>query len=238
MDNEQKMKVPTHISFIMDGNGRWAKERGYERTKGHEKAIESLNSIIKHAVKRGIKFMSVYAFSTENWNRPKKEVEFLMTLPRKIIKKHLKEFMDLNVKVKHIGFRDKLPKDTLNAIDEIEEKTKDNTGMVFVLAFNYGGRAEITETFKRLAKKVKLGFLNEDDITEEMISSELLTAEIPDPDLIIRTSGEERVSNYLLWQMAYSEFMFVLKKWPDFDAEELDKCLIDYQNRERRYGKI
>lgn len=228
-------RIPQHVAIIMDGNGRWAKVRGMERTMGHAEGADTVHEITTAATKLGIKYLTLYTFSTENWNRPEAEVSALMAL----LLKHLEEelFVKNNVRFTTIGDLDRLPKDVLKAVRELEERTKNNTATCLVLALSYSSKWEITKAMKDIATEVKEGKLNAEDITEETISQHLTTNFMPDPDLMIRTGGEERLSNYLLWQCAYSEFYFTDVYWPDFKEEELCKAIVEYQSRQRRFGK-
>lgn len=228
-------RIPQHVAIIMDGNGRWAKARGMERTMGHAEGADTVHEITTAATKLGIKYLTLYTFSTENWNRPEAEVSALMAL----LLKHLEEelFVKNNVRFTTIGDLDRLPKDVLKAVRELEERTKNNTATCLVLALSYSSKWEITKAMKDIATEVKEGKLNAEDITEETISQHLTTNFMPDPDLMIRTGGEERLSNYLLWQCAYSEFYFTDVYWPDFKEEELCKAIVEYQSRQRRFGK-
>lgn len=227
--------LPEHIAIIMDGNRRWAKENNLDTASGHKEGAENLKRIAKFANKIGIKYLTVYAFSTENWKRTKEEVGAIMKLLKFYILDFFKSY-DNNIKVRVIGRIDDLPKDIYSEIKKVEEKTKNNTGLVLNIAFNYGGRDEITTATKKIAEKVKNGELNIEDITEELISNNLYTAGQPDPDLLIRTSGEERISNFLTWQISYSEFVFSDKYWPAFSNQDLLETIAIYQKRTRRFG--
>lgn len=227
--------LPEHIAIIMDGNRRWAKENNLDTASGHKEGAENLKRIAKFANKIGIKYLTVYAFSTENWKRTKEEVGTIMKLLKFYILDFFKSY-DNNIKVRVIGRTDDLPKDIYSEIKKVEEKTKNNTGLVLNIAFNYGGRDEITTATKKIAEKVKNGELNIEDITEELISNNLYTAGQPDPDLLIRTSGEERISNFLTWQISYSEFVFTDKYWPAFSNQDLLETIAIYQKRTRRFG--
>lgn len=228
--------LPEHIAIIMDGNRRWAKENNLDTASGHKEGAENLKRIAKFANKIGIKYLTVYAFSTENWKRTKEEVGAIMKLLKFYILDFFKSY-DNNIKVRVIGRTDDLPKDIYSEIKKVEEKTKNNTGLVLNIAFNYGGRDEITTATKKIAEKVKNGELNIEDITEELISNNLYTAGQPDPDLLIRTSGEERISNFLTWQISYSEFVFTDKYWPAFSNQDLLETIAIYQKRTRRFGE-
>lgn len=219
----------------MDGNGRWAKAKGMERTMGHQAGAETVHDITTAATKLGIKYLTLYTFSTENWNRPEAEVSALMAL----LLKHLEEelFVKNNVRFRTIGDIERLPENVQVAIRGLEERTKDNTATCLVLALSYSSKWEMTKAVAEIAEKVKNGEIKSDEITEDTISSHLTTNFMPDPDLMIRTGGEQRLSNYLLWQCAYSEFYFTDTFWPDFKEEDLCKAIVDYQNRQRRFGK-
>ena len=232
------MKVPTHIAIILDGNGRWAKAKGLPRKAGHVQGAKNVEKICDEAYTLGVQYLTVYAFSTENWNRPQDEVDALMQLLRNYMKTCLKTAEKNNMCVRVIGDKSRLADDIRTSIAQLEEASKNNTGLHFQIALNYGSRDEITRAVKSIAKKVAVGELSEQDITEETIENELDTVGIPDPDLMIRTSGEQRISNYLLWQLAYSEFYFTSVPWPDFTKEELVKAIEAYQNRDRRYGLV
>jgi undecaprenyl diphosphate synthase len=233
-DVEQLTQVPKHVAFIMDGNGRWAAKRGLPRLAGHQAGTENLRRIIRACVEFNIPYMTIYAFSTENWGRPKEEVEGLLNILEDVIDRELAELHEEGVQLRHIGHLEKLPEmlrvKVLNAI----EITKNNQRLVLCLAFNYGGRDEIVCAIQDI---IKAGIPAE-EITPEIVGEHLFTVGIPDPDLIVRTSGEMRVSNFLIWQGAYSEWYITPTFWPDFDRDELYKILVDYNHRERRYGRI
>ena len=228
-------RVPQHVAIIMDGNGRWAKARGMERTMGHQAGAETVHNIMAAAVKLGIKYLTLYTFSTENWNRPEAEVSALMSLLLKHLEKEL--FMKQNVRFCVIGELERLPKVVREACESLIEKTKDNTASCMVLALSYSSKWEMTNAVKKIAAEVKSGKLNEEEITEKTIDEHLATSFMPDPDLLIRTGGEVRLSNYLLWQCAYSELYFTDEYWPDFTEESLCKAIVDFQGRQRRFGK-
>lgn len=232
------MKIPTHIAVILDGNGRWAKAKGLPRKAGHVQGAKNVEKICEEAYKLGVQYLTVYAFSTENWNRPQDEVDALMQLLRNYMKTCLKTAEKNNMCVRVIGDKSRLDEDIRTSIAELEEASKNNTGLHFQIALNYGSRDEITRAVKSVAQRVASGEIAAEDITEEMISEGLDTAGIPDPDLMIRTSGEQRISNYLLWQLAYSEFYFTPVPWPDFTKEELVKAIEAYGSRDRRYGLV
>lgn len=228
MNNEQ---IPAHIAIIMDGNGRWAKERNLKRTAGHEEGANTVREITKHCAKIGAKYLTLYAFSTENWSRPKLEVEYLMRLLDKHLKKELSVYLENNIKFKAIGDLSKFSKALQKTINDVQEKTSKGTGLTQVLALNYGSKDEIVRAVKKLNEK-KL------EVNEENLEANLDTAGMPDVDIMIRTSGEVRLSNYLLWQNAYAEMFFTQTYWPDFSSNELDDIISDFNNRERRFGGI
>lgn len=232
------MNIPKHVAVILDGNGRWAKEKGKPRNFGHVQGSKTVEDMCEIMYNRGIEYFTVYAFSTENWNRPSDEVSLLMNLLRDYMKNCIKRATKNNMCVRVIGDKTKLAEDIKKSIADLEEATKNNTGLKFTIAINYGSRDEIVRAVKALSGKVQSGELSLEDITEEAIAKELDTAGLPDPDLMIRTSGEQRISNFLLWQLAYTEFYFTPVYWPDFNAEELEKALEAYNNRNRRYGKL
>ncbi|MBQ2450525.1 MAG: isoprenyl transferase [Lachnospiraceae bacterium] len=232
------MKVPAHIAIILDGNGRWAKAKGLPRKAGHIQGAKNVEIICEEAYKLGVQYLTVYAFSTENWNRPQDEVDALMQLLRNYMKTCLKTAAKNNMCVRVIGDKSRLADDIKASIAQLEEASKDNTGLHFQIALNYGSRDEIRRAVKSIAQKATQGEISVDEISEEMITNELDTMGIPDPDLMIRTSGEQRISNYLLWQLAYAEFYFTPVPWPDFSKEELVKAIEVYQNRDRRYGLV
>lgn len=229
-------QIPNHIAIIMDGNGRWAKRRGLPRTFGHKEGAAALRKIITHAAKIGVKYLTVYAFSTENWKRSQEEVSALMFLFKSYIKNEEKNIMENNIRFMVSGRKDNVSSSLLEAIGNLQEKSKNNTGLTFNIAFNYGGRAEITYALKQIAEKIKNNELSIDDISEDLISNHLYTKGQPDPDLLIRTSGELRTSNFLPWQIAYTEFYFDNKYWPDFSEEDLLKAIEIYEGRNRKFG--
>jgi undecaprenyl diphosphate synthase len=230
-------RIPQHIAVIMDGNGRWAKLHGKERLFGHYNGVESVRAVITASVQLGIKYLTLYTFSTENWNRPKAEVDGLMELLVDNIIKETPTFHKHNIRFTIIGDNSLLPEKALRKLDECIADTASNSGMTLVLALSYSSRWEITDAVRRIAMKVKNGELNIDDIDGQVVSDNLTTAGIPDPELLIRTSGELRLSNYLLWQLAYTELYFTDTLWPDFREESLYEAIVDYQKRERRFGK-
>ena len=236
---EKKLeKIPTHVAIIMDGNGRWAKKRNMPRVKGHYEGMQTVKKITKYASKLGIKYLTLYAFSTENWARPKEEVSYLMDLPEKMFTSFMPELMENNVKVEVIGVVEKLPENTRKAVEDAIEQTKNNTGLKLIFALNYGSKDEIVIAVKRIAQGAANNEYKVEEIDEQLISDNLFTKDTPDPDLLIRTSGEQRISNFLLWQIAYSEFIFTKVAWPDFVEEEFYKALLEYQSRDRRFGGL
>lgn len=235
---EEALKIPNHVAIILDGNGRWAKKRGLPRNAGHVQGAKVVEDMCEIAWNMGIHYLTVYAFSTENWNRPKEEVSALMKLLRNYMVNSQKRAMKNNMRVKVIGDKSKLDEDIQESINRLEETTKDNTGLHFQIAINYGGRDEIVRAARKLAQNVKDGILEVSDISEEMFNNNLDTEGMPDPDLLIRTCNELRTSNFLPWQLAYTEFYFTEKPWPDFDKEELEKAVLAYNKRERRFGKV
>jgi len=231
-------KLPSHVAIIMDGNGRWAKKRLLSRIKGHERGSETVRAIVRACRKIGISYLTLYAFSTENWQRPRSEVAALMTLLKKFLESEQKEMLDNNIRLYAIGQTERLPKNVRQVLYKAMTLTKKNDGMILNLALSYGGRAEIVKMVKEIAIKAKDDSISPDAITPEIISEHLYTSEIPDPDLLIRTSGEMRISNFLLWQIAYTEIYVTDTLWPDFGKDEFVRILQDYQLRERRYGKV
>lgn len=230
--------IPKHIAIIMDGNGRWAKERNMPRTYGHKAGVETIREIVKECSNLGVEYLTLYAFSTENWARPKEEVDTLMKLLVQYLRNEFEELNKNNVIINSIGDISKLPKVCYEELNKAYDKTKNNTGLTLNLALNYGGRVEIVNSVKEIAKLVQENKIKVDDIDEKMIEKYLYTAGMPDPDIIIRPSGEQRLSNFLLWQCAYSEFWYSDVKWPDFTKENLIEAIFDYQNRDRRFGKV
>lgn len=231
-----KESLPKHIGIIMDGNRRWAKSQGLSISQGHKEGAETLKKIAKYANKIGIEYMTVYAFSTENWKRAKEEVSALMLLLQNYVEDFLKKTSSENIKIQFLGDITVLSKNLQKSINNCIEKTKNNTGLTLNIAFNYGGRAELIRAIKEIAKKVENNTINVEKIDEETVANELYTAGQPDPDLVIRTSGEERLSNFLPWQVVYSELLFVEKYWPAFGEEDLDDAIIEYQKRTRNFG--
>lgn len=230
--------IPAHVALILDGNGRWAKKRGLPRTMGHKEGCVTVEKTVEIAARMGIRYLTVYGFSTENWKRSEDEVGALMQLFRYYMVRLLKIASANNVRVKMIGDRSRFAKDIIAGINRLENETKDNTGLTFVIAVNYGGRDEIRRAAARLAADAAGGALAPDSVTEEVFASYLDTAGIPDPDLLIRTSGELRLSNYLLWQLAYTELYVTDCLWPDFGQEELEKAILQYNKRDRRFGGV
>ncbi len=238
MEGVNFMKIPAHIAIILDGNGRWAKAKGMPRNYGHAQGSKNVERICEEAYRMGVKYLTVYAFSTENWNRPKDEVDALMKLLRNYMKTCLKTAAKNDMKVRVIGDKTGLDEDIRNRIAELEEATKDNGGLNFQIALNYGSRDEIVRAVRKVSEDVKEGKVKPEDIDEKMFETYLDTHGIPEPDLMIRTSGELRLSNYLLWQLAYTEFYFTDIPWPDFTKEELSKAIEQYNRRDRRYGGV
>ncbi len=238
MTDLEGLKIPQHVAIILDGNGRWAKSKGMPRNYGHVQGAKTVEVICEEAYKMGIQYLTVYAFSTENWNRPQDEVDALMKLLRNYMKTCLTTAKKNRMCVRVLGDKTRLDDDIRGRIEELEEATKNNDGLHFQIALNYGGRDEILRAVKQLAGQIEEGSLKADEITEQMISDTLDTAEIPEPDLLIRTCNEQRISNFLLWQLAYTEFYFTQVAWPDFSKEELIKAVEAYNRRDRRYGRI
>jgi undecaprenyl diphosphate synthase len=230
--------LPAHVAIIMDGNGRWAKKRLFNRIKGHEKGSQTVRTVVRACRELGISYLTLYAFSTENWQRPKAEVEALMRLLIRFLKSEKSELMEKNIRLRMIGQLDRLPSKVQQTLQETMQATRDNTAMNLILALSYGARAEIVGMVRSVAEKIKRGQIEPESITAELVADNLLTREIPDPDLLIRTSGEMRISNFLLWQIAYSEIFVTPTLWPDFGKEELLNILKDFQGRERRYGAV
>ena len=234
----EEKKIPQHVAIILDGNGRWAKSKGMPRNYGHVQGAKTVEVICEEAYRMGIQYLTVYAFSTENWNRPADEVDALMGLLRNYMKTCLKTAAKNNMCVRVIGEKSRLDEDIRKRISELEEATRENTGLHFQIAINYGGRDEIVRAARKLAKQVKDGELSPQELTEERFGDALDTRGIPEPDLLIRTCGEQRISNFLLWQLAYTEFYFTPVAWPDFSKEELEKAVEAYNKRDRRYGLV
>lgn len=227
---------PAHVAIIMDGNGRWAKKRMLPKVAGHKRGVEAVRRCVEDAIDLGIKYLTLYAFSSENWNRPEDEVNDLMNLLRRYLTKEIDELHEKNIRLTFIGNRSKLSANIRDLLASAEQRTLKNTRLCLTLALSYGGRAEIVDAAQELAEKVKSGDIDPKDISEEMLASHLHTNAIPDPDLIIRTSGEKRISNFLLWQIAYAEFVFLDVLWPDFNRDLLEQAVEEYYGRDRRYG--
>lgn len=238
MAETKEYKIPAHVAIIMDGNGRWAKKRGLPRTAGHAQGARVVEQILEDADHMGIRYLTVYAFSTENWSRPDSEVKALMNLLRTYMKTSLAKCAKNNVRIRVIGDKTRLDEDLQKSIANLEENTKNNTGIGFQIAINYGARDEMRRAVTRLCQQAKEGQIDPSSITEDTISNSLDTAGIPDPDLLIRTCGEERLSNFLMWQLSYSELYFTDCAWPDFTKKELEKAVEAYNHRERRYGGL
>lgn len=232
------LKIPSHVAVILDGNGRWAKKRHMPRTYGHKVGSQVVEDMLSIVDDLGVKYFTVYAFSTENWKRSENEVSTLMNILRRYLKDCVKKSMKNNVRCRVIGRREELSEDIVESIIDLEEKTKNNTGLNFTIAINYGGRDEITRAVKKITDKAARGEIKAEDITEKTINDNLDTWELPDPDLLIRSSGEQRLSNYLPWQLAYTEFYFTETLWPDFNREEMIKAFEKYNKRERRFGGV
>jgi undecaprenyl diphosphate synthase len=237
MDRLTKGKLPRHVAIIMDGNGRWAKKRNLERIIGHQKGIESAREIVQFCREAGIKVLTLFAFSSENWKRPKTEIKALMELLRKYVRKESGELEKHNIRLSVIGNIGDLPRSVTSVLRAMIRRTKDCDGMILNLALSYGGRDEIIQAIRGMARDLKKGVLREEDINEETFPHYLFTKGLPDPDLLVRTSGEKRLSNFLLWQMAYTEIYVTEILWPDFKREDMIRALLDYQNRERRFGR-
>ncbi|QYR19740.1 isoprenyl transferase [Paenibacillus sp. sptzw28] len=230
--------IPQHIAIIMDGNGRWAKNRGLPRIAGHHSGMKTVKRITMAADRLGVKYLTLYAFSTENWKRPKAEVEFLMKLPQQFLSIELKELIENNVQVRMMGYKEDLPSHTLEAVEEAVRQTAGNTGLVLNFALNYGSRKEMIGAVRQISEAVQAGRLAPQDIEDSHLAEHLLSAGIPDPDLLIRTSGELRLSNFMLWQLAYSEMWFTDVYWPEFTEEHFHDAVREYQRRARRYGGL
>lgn len=234
----QELEIPSHVAIIMDGNGRWAKKRALPRIAGHHEGMKVVRKITKLANELGVKTLTVYAFSTENWKRPKMEVDFLMKLPEEFLGTFLPELVEENVKVQMMGYKEMLPSHTRNAIEKAMLETQENNGLILNFALNYGSRAEIIEGIKRVLNDCKSGIMSEDELNEDIFESYLMSDGLKDPDLLIRTSGEIRLSNFMLWQLAYTEFWFTDVLWPDFDEEQFVEAIEEFQNRQRRFGGV
>lgn len=231
-------KLPEHVAIIMDGNGRWAKKRGNQRIFGHKNGVAAVRDTVEAAAELGIKFLTLYAFSTENWSRPKAEVDALMGLLVQTLSSETSTLQKNNVKLNAIGDTESLPKDVARQLNNVLNETSKNTGLVLTLALSYSSRWEIAEAVKKIAQKIEKGEISSNDITCDLISNSLTTSKMPDPELLIRTSGEYRISNFLLWQIAYAELHFTQTLWPDFRRDDFYKAILDFQSRERRFGKI
>ncbi|PCI51345.1 MAG: di-trans,poly-cis-decaprenylcistransferase [Alphaproteobacteria bacterium] len=232
----KQQEPPVHVAIIMDGNGRWAKKRMLPKVAGHKRGADVVRKCVEDSIDLGIKYLTLYAFSSENWNRPEDEVSDLMNLLQRYLTREVEDLHKKNIRLAFIGNRSRLSADIRQLLEDAEKKTRDNTRLCLTLALSYGGRAEIIDAVRELAGKVKTGDIEPSDISEDIFASHLHTSDIPDPDLIIRTSGEQRISNFLLWQMAYAEFVFLDVLWPDFNREVLEKAVQEYCCRDRRYG--
>jgi undecaprenyl diphosphate synthase len=230
--------IPVHVAIIMDGNGRWAKQRGLPRVAGHRSGMKNVKKITMAANEIGVKILTMYAFSTENWKRPKEEVDFLMKLPQEFFPLEIDELMANNVHIRMTGWREGLPDYTLKAVDDAIERTKNNTGLILNFALNYGSRKEMLNGVKQIVRDAEQGRLNAEDIDDDLFSKYMLTSDLPDPDLLIRTSGELRISNFMLWQLAYTELWFTEAYWPEFTEEHFYRAIAEYQRRVRRYGGL
>jgi undecaprenyl diphosphate synthase len=237
-DLVRSQPVPGHVAVIMDGNGRWATQRGLPRIVGHHEGVKTARAIVKAADAVGVRYLTLYAFSTENWARPEDEVSMLMSLLDRTVQSELPDLMAQNVRLRVIGRAEGVPAGVRRGIDKVVSGTSGNTGLQLQMAFNYGGRDELLDAFRRLGAEVRQGALDPEAITEKDISRALYTADIPDPDLLIRTSGEMRISNFLLWQIAYTELFITPELWPDFDGRALYRALLDFQRRTRRFGGV
>lgn len=237
IDKIDKNRVPKHIAIIMDGNGRWAKQQSQERVFGHQHGVEAVRRTIEAAAEAGVKYLTLYTFSTENWNRPKEEVDALMSLMVKAVHSELESLKKNQVRLKAIGKLKDLPTTCYEELQRAIQETADDKGLTVVLALSYSGRSELTYAARQLAQKVQKGLLKPEDITPETMGQNMYDSEIPDPDILIRTGGEFRVSNFLLWQLAYTEFFFLPKMWPEFQKDDLWQVILDFQSRERRFGK-
>jgi undecaprenyl diphosphate synthase len=235
---ESERDIPHHVAIIMDGNGRWAAQRGLPRGEGHRRGVEAVRNTVRVATELGIGILTIFSFSSENWSRPRSEILDLMALLRRFIRNDLADLHRNNVRVRVIGERESLDPDIARLLEEAESLTRANSGLVLVVAFNYGARQEIARAVRRLAEDVEAGRLRPEAITEDLLASRLDTSDLPDPDLVIRTSGEQRLSNFLLWQAAYSELVFVPVFWPDFDRATLESAIAEYRTRERRFGGL
>ena len=231
-------QLPRHIAIIMDGNGRWARQRGLPRIRGHQEGAKTVRGIVTHCARLGIEVLTLYSFSSENWKRPQAEIDFLMELYRRYLIAEREEIMDNNVRLVHVGRRGGLPDDVLHEMDVSIETSSGNTGLRLCLALNYGSRGELVDAIRRIAEEVHAGRLKPADVTEQLIGKHLYTAGLPDPDLLIRTAGQRRISNFLLWQISYAELHIADALWPDFTSEHLNEAIKDFANRDRRYGAV
>ena len=234
----RRQPVPAHIAIIMDGNGRWATQRGYPRIAGHHEGVKTARTIVKAADAVGVRYLTLYAFSTENWSRPEDEVSMLMSLLERTVQSELPDLMERNVRLRVLGRTDGVPAGVRRGIERVVEGTRNNTGLQLQMAFNYGGREELLDAFRHLAADVREGRLDPAEISEKDVSAALYTADMPDPDLLIRTSGEMRISNFLLWQIAYTELWITPDFWPDFGARTLYRAILEFQGRTRRFGGV
>jgi undecaprenyl diphosphate synthase len=235
---DQAPAAPEHIAIIMDGNGRWAKARGVPRKIGHQRGADSVKKTVKASIKLGVKYVTLFGFSSENWKRPASEISDLMGLIRFYLQKEINELNKEGIQLRVIGDRERLEDDIVSLIEKAETLTRKNTRLILTIAISYGGRAEITDATKRIAKDVKNGILKIEEIDEALLDQRLYTSDMPDPDLLIRTSGELRISNFMLWQLAYSELVFIEIFWPDFTEEDLESAVMEFHGRNRRYGAI
>ena len=231
-----KPSPPLHVAIIMDGNGRWAKARGLRRIAGHQQGAEAVRRTVKHCRELGVSYLTIYAFSSENWKRSPTEVDDLMGLMRLYLRRELDELVDAGVRMRFIGDRHRLPDDIIALVNQAEQRTRTSSGLTLTVALNYGGRREIVEAAQRLASAAAAGRLDPDDIDEKTFADQLATNGLPEPDLLIRTSGEQRISNFLLWQLAYTELVFIPAMWPDFTKQHLEDAINEFHRRERRYG--
>ncbi len=231
-------QLPAHVAVIMDGNGRWAERRGLERTEGHRAGVDAVRAVVRAAHDLGVSWLTLFAFSSENWNRPKREVEVLMKLPEEFFDAELPEAVEKGIRIRAVGRRDRLPPGVRRSLDAAADRTRHNTGMQLVFALSYGGRAEIVDAARRLLRDHDLGQVHADALDEKTFSAYLDDPELPDVDLLIRTGGEQRISNFLLWQSAYAELVFSGRLWPDFGRSDLEEAIVAYQSRERRYGLV
>ncbi|QAA22371.1 isoprenyl transferase [Sporolactobacillus terrae] len=233
-EDTKSISIPNHVAIIMDGNGRWAKKRGLPRVAGHREAMKTIKRVTKEADRLGVKVLTLYAFSTENWKRPKAEVDFLMKLPQQFLNSYLKELIEQNVQVKAMGDLSRLPTYTLSAVNDAIEKTKANSGLILNFALNYGSHAEIVQAVKKIIREAH----SPEDISEKMIADHMISPALPDPDLLIRTGGEIRLSNFMLWQLAYTELYFSEEYWPDFNEQSLQDAVRAFSSRQRRFGGL